>query len=144
MPDVPKAASVSAPEIFAVQDDFLPIGTFSRQQRLLTASDFKQVFDRPVKTGTPAFSLLARPNGRGHARLGLAVPKKQVRRAVDRNRIKRVIRESFRQAQDDLAGLDIVVLVRSKARELDNRQLRKELERQWQRLKKKCENSLSF
>jgi ribonuclease P protein component len=144
MPVAPRAANGSAPERFAVQDDSLPIGTFSRQQRLLAAADFKQVFDRPVRAGTSAFSLLARPNGRDFARLGLAVPKRQVRRAVDRNRIKRVIRESFRQAQDDLAGLDIVVLVRGKARELDNRQLREELDRQWQRLKKKCENSSLF
>lgn len=143
MPVVPRVASVSAPEPVILADAPRPIGSFSRQQRLPGAAEFRRVFDRPIKTGSAAVTILARPNGKPFARLGLAIPKRQLRRAVDRNRFKRQVRESFRQFQDELAGLDIVVLVRSKARELSNRQFREELARHWQRLKKKCEISSS-
>ena len=45
------------------------------------------------------------------ARLGVTVPKKGNRRAVRRNRIKRIVREQFRHRQADLAGHDLVVQV---------------------------------
>ena len=44
------------------------------------------------------------------SRLGLAISKKHCRKATARNRIKRVIRESFRHHQAELQGLDIVVI----------------------------------
>jgi ribonuclease P protein component len=49
------------------------------------------------------------------ARLGLVVAKKHLKRAVDRNRFKRLVRESFRSHQEQLAGLDVVVLARNGA-----------------------------
>lgn len=55
--------------------------------------------------------LLARPNRMDGARLGLVVPKRILKRAVDRNRAKRQIRESFRLARPELPAWDIVVLV---------------------------------
>jgi len=70
---------------------------FSRQQRLLTPAQFKAVFDRNVtRAASTAFLLLALPNGGDCSRLGLVVGKKALKRAVDRNRVKRVVREQFR------------------------------------------------
>ncbi|MGV6806370.1 MAG: ribonuclease P protein component [bacterium] len=87
--------------------------TFSRDKRLLSAKDFSSVFDAPsYKVARPHFLLLARKNGSEVARLGLVVGKKNCRRAVDRNRIKRVTRDSFRQHQQALSGLDIIFLAR--------------------------------
>jgi len=57
---------------------------------------------------------LAKCNNVELARLGLAVPKKHIHRAVERNRLKRIIRESFRLKQEKLKGNDIVVVVRNK------------------------------
>ena len=70
------------------------------------------------------------------ARLGLAVSKKHCRRATARNRIKRIIRESFRQQQDMLTGLDIVVINRPAATEASNREMFDSLEQHWQRCRR--------
>lgn len=66
-----------------------------------------------------------------NARLGTAVAKKILKRAVDRNRVKRLIRESFRLKQHDLAGLDLVVMC-ARGIDLSNmHQLRDSLDRHW-------------
>jgi ribonuclease P protein component len=78
--------------------------------------------------------VLWRPNGRSEARLGLAVSKKNVRRAVDRNLLKRIIRESFRMRKDDMAGVDVVVLSRRDVPVHEKRLLRDSLEGHWKRL----------
>ena len=54
--------------------------------------------------------MLCRENTDETARLGLAISKKQCRKATARNRIKRATREAFRQHQHKLKGLDIVVI----------------------------------
>lgn len=46
------------------------------------------------------------------ARLGIVVAKRNVRLAVARNKLKRLVRESFRQQQQRLNGLDIVVVIK--------------------------------
>lgn len=58
------------------------------------------------------FTVFAVPNGQRHSRLGIIVGKKAVPRAVDRNRAKRLVRESFRVLRHRLGGVDIVVRVR--------------------------------
>lgn len=54
---------------------------------------------------------MSRPNELDHARLGMVVAKRQFRRAVDRNRMRRIIRETFRLQGPDLPALDVVVRV---------------------------------
>lgn len=56
--------------------------------------------------------MFAARSGTGRARLGIVVAKRNVKLAVDRNKLKRQIRESFRQQQLTLAGLDVVVVVK--------------------------------
>jgi ribonuclease P protein component len=60
-------------------------------------------------------------------RLGLAIAKKRVKLAVQRNRIKRIIRESFRLNQHVLPAIDMVVMVKSGIDQLDNKEINKEL-----------------
>jgi ribonuclease P protein component len=56
-----------------------------------------------------ALVLQLRANGLSYGRLGLIVPKRHVPLAVDRNRIKRLVREWFRHRQHGLAGRDVLV-----------------------------------
>jgi len=56
--------------------------------------------------------VLAQPNGLAPARLGLALPRRRFQSAVERNRIKRIVRETFREHLDDLKGLDVVVMLK--------------------------------
>ena len=84
---------------------------FARDRRLLRRREFDAVFGRPtMRLSVPPLWLAARPSDADAARLGLVVGKKVLRRAVDRNRAKRAIRESFRLTQG-LPPLDIVVRV---------------------------------
>lgn len=72
------------------------------------------------------------PNQLPHARLGIIIGKKYLRRAVDRNRVRRVIRESFRQSKEKLKGLDIIVMIRANCSSLDNKTLRSNIGDIWQ------------
>jgi ribonuclease P protein component len=116
-------------------------GRFARQQRLTQASEFKSVFDSPcVKQGDSSMLMLAKINTNETARLGLAVAKKQLKRAVSRNRFKRLTRESFRQHLDSMNNLDIVVIARAGALNKSNQELLEILSKNWQILNKKCGN----
>ena len=108
---------------------------YGREKRLLTPRQFKAVFDSPSgKAPGKNVLLLARANDLEHPRLGLVIGKKSVKLAVERNRIKRQIRESFRLNQIPLMGLDIVVVARKGLADLDNEELREQFGKLWKRL----------
>jgi len=104
-------------------------------QRLLNADDYQRVFNgQPWKSSDAYLTLLAIANSHQYARLGLVIMKKRVKHAVQRNRIKRVVRESFRQHKIQLSGLDLVVLAKDKTAQYDNAILFASLQKHWQRL----------
>ncbi len=108
---------------------------FDRDKRLLTARQFSAVFDSPTgKVPGKHVLLLARENGLDHPRLGLVIGKKNVKLAVQRNRLKRLIRESFRHNQETLTGWDIVVIARKGLGELENPELHQQFGKLWKRL----------
>ena len=94
---------------------------FPRELRLLTPSHFTFVFQQPQRAGTPQITILGRLNSLGHPRIGLTVAKKNVKRAHERNRIKRLTRESFRLRQHELPPMDFVVVAKRGVADLDNR-----------------------
>lgn len=108
--------------------------TFPREARLTEARDFGLVFRRARRSTDPAFSILARSNSVGRSRLGLAISRKCARRNVDRNRIKRLIRESFRHRRQQLPALDYVVMCRPAVLTQSNAELFHALDLHWSRL----------
>ena len=106
---------------------------FPRTAKLTKPADFKRVFERNAASVDGCFRVIARPATGGMSRLGLAVSRKVDRRAVGRNRIKRLVRESFRHWRAATPGepLDIVVLARPGAAGAANEKLFSSLERHW-------------
>lgn len=109
--------------------------SFPKGKRLLNAKDYSRVFDKAdAKASHKHLLLLARQNnGPGH-RLGLVIAKKNVRLAVQRNRIKRVTREFFRSLPQNDSPMDVVLLTRRGIDQLDNAELSTILQQQWQKL----------
>lgn len=131
---VPKVEKNSPPDN---SPDALTDHRFTRQHRLLSSGDFKAVFDNNiVRVGNGEFLLLARPTNHSQSRLGLVVSKKNNKRAVDRNTIKRILRESFRNKRFQEA-LDIVILTRQGTRNFTRPALVSSVNSIWLRLDKK-------
>tara|TARA_Y100000034_G_C6885237_1_gene406351 strand:- start:917 stop:1282 length:366 start_codon:yes stop_codon:yes gene_type:complete len=107
---------------------------FNRESRLLTPGQFQQVFSKSSRFGSSHFTILVSPNKTNKPRLGFAVAKKRVKLAVQRNRIKRITRESFRLKQHELPNVDMVVLVKSGIDNLDNDTINKQLAKIWRKL----------
>jgi ribonuclease P protein component len=80
-----------------------------RDARLVNQGDFDRVFADNQRARTDYVMVMARPNQVGHARLGMVIPKRLLARAVDRNRVKRCVRESFRLVLAELPACDFVV-----------------------------------
>lgn len=113
---------------------------FSRSSRLTKAAEYQRVFQNNNRVSDDCFTLLVTKKRGIRSRLGFAIAKKQVKRAVDRNRIKRLIRESFRKHQHQLPNHDVVVMVRFKILKLTHAQIFNRLERHWRSVTKVCEN----
>lgn len=110
---------------------------FPKSHRLLRPADYGKVFDDvQLKVPHKNFLILATPNNLGHARVGLIFAKKNLKLAVQRNRIKRQVRETFRH-QTELPPVDIIVLGRQGLAAMDCEAVRSSLNSLWHRLAKK-------
>ena len=105
---------------------------------MLTPEDFQPVFKNAVPAVSPHITLLARKNNFEHPRLGMAIPKKHIKRAVGRNRIRRVVREQFRHQQHSLPAIDIVVIAKKGVADLSNEELNQVLDKLWRKLIQRC------
>ncbi|MFY9972806.1 MAG: ribonuclease P protein component [Chromatiaceae bacterium] len=103
--------------------------------RLRDAAAFRRVFAKPTRFGGSGFLILARTGRCSGPRLGLAISKRCANRAVDRNRLKRIVRESFRLRASQLPAVDVVVLCTRDARQLPPARLRQTLEQAWERIR---------
>lgn len=112
--------------------------TFGKALRLRCAKDYQGVFNHTLfKVHQPCFLLLATLTPSAYeCRLGLVVAKKKVRRAHERNRIKRISRESFRLNRQQLLGLDIVVMPKVGIEQVSNADLQQQLSMAWIKLQR--------
>ncbi len=124
----------------------MPEQRFQRRRRLRRRRDFLRVQGASSRTATAHFVLLvARREDQPDepSRLGLVVTKK-VGHATERNRIKRLCRECFRQWPDFVpAGIDLVVIAKSGSATMSLVEVRAEWERARPSLLRRCADMLA-
>lgn len=121
----------------------LPGNSRHKSSILSTSKEFDRVFSKPdSRLNAGKFLILASQNHLPYNRLGLVISKKNVARAVDRNRLKRLIRESFRLHKT--LGLDMVVLAGRGAGKLENETIFASLDKAWEKLSEKWADESSL
>ena len=116
----------------------MPDYKFTRNNRLISSSDFQQVFkNNSLRVSDRDLLVLAMLNGNQNSRLGLVIGKKNVPSAVGRNKVKRAIRETFRKNTFKIP-IDIVVIARQGVGTLSSEQLNLLLNQSWCRLRDRC------
>jgi ribonuclease P protein component len=108
--------------------------TFTPAQRLHNKADYDRVYRNSRRFGDAMFAIFICHSGYHTPRLGLSTAARVVGGAVRRNRIKRLVRESFRQHQHELPNVDIVVNARAGARSADNASILRSLEHHWKKV----------
>ena len=103
--------------------------TFARCHRLTRTDEFSSVFGfrRAIRGKLLTVHYQPRPDGETVARLGLVIAKKFLRRAVDRNQVKRIVREQFRCLRGDIPAVDVVARLTVKSARIDRKLLADEV-----------------
>jgi ribonuclease P protein component len=114
---------------------------FGAELRLRSKLQFDAIYASGRRLDDRYFGLRVKPNGLGHPRVGLAVAVKTAGNAVSRNRLRRLVRESFRLAQHELPAVDVVVAAKFPAAEAPAPTLRASLATLWQRVASTCATS---
>jgi ribonuclease P protein component len=112
--------------------------TFPAARRLRRKWEFDQLYAGGKRFGNNHFGITMQPNALGLARLGLAVASKPFGGSVPRNRLRRLIRESFRLRQHELPDVDLVVSARPRAKDASAAELRASLDGLWDKVKVQC------
>lgn len=107
------------------------VNGFPKERRLSGASSFDRLFKAGRRFRTPILNAYTLPAATAASRLGITVSRKNVRRAVDRNRLKRLIRESFRLNAHRIANTDIVIQATPRTLSAQATDIRDTLERLW-------------
>jgi ribonuclease P protein component len=115
--------------------------TFPPRRRLRRKSEYDAAYARGRRFADAYFAVVARANGLGCARLGLAIATKAAGNSVERNRVRRVIREAFRLRQHDLPAVDLVVSARGAVAGAENAVLHASLETLWDKVTQQCASS---
>jgi len=106
----------------------VPTLRFTKKAKLIKTDEFSSVFNFRKRISAKFLALHYQPNQIGHARLGLVVGKKVARRAVDRNYMRRVLREFFRMQQHEINHFDLVIRVQKKFEKEDFIQIKQEFD----------------
>ncbi len=99
---------------------------FDKTRSLLQKKEYEDVFKCAKKIVTPYFIVLYCPNTKGYSRLGLAISKKKIAKSHDRNRVKRIIRETFR-TDPTLDTVDMVFVAKTGFSHLKNLLVREDV-----------------
>ena len=107
---------------------------FSKIHRLNRPAQFKKVFGSACRSSDDYLLVIANKNNKGIPRLGMAISRKNIKSAIKRNQLKRIIRESFRANKTRLEKLDIVVKAHNDADGVNKNILTESLSRHWQHI----------
>lgn len=129
---VPRAASASQSDPTARGG--MGLYSLPRAARLLKAGDFAALRGKSKRISVRHFVAEFSANGQTTCRLGQAVSRRVSKRAVDRNRIKRLVRESYRLVRSGLPAVDILLIARSSAVPAPAGELRDDLAALWNKL----------
>lgn len=114
---------------------------FTADLRLRSKLQFDAVYAGGRRIDDRFFSLRIKANGLAHPRVGLAVAVKTAGNAVKRNRLRRLVKESFRLNQHELPAVDVVVAVKNAGAEAPPTSLRDSLATLWKRVASTCASS---
>ncbi|HEY9268768.1 MAG TPA: ribonuclease P protein component [Methylotenera sp.] len=106
----------------------MPTLRFTKKAKLIKTDEFSSVFNFRKRISAKFLALHYQPNQIGRARLGLVVGKKVAKRAVDRNYMRRVLREFFRIQQHEINHVDLVIRVQKKFDKEDFIQIKQEFD----------------
>ena len=104
---------------------------FKRRYRLLDQPAFSTVFEAKKKRFGGTFIIYSRLNHHEYPRIGIILSKKQVRLASERNRIRRLVRESFRLNINTLPCMDFVLVGLHAMQHLNGKEIVQCIEKQW-------------
>ncbi|CAL4317719.1 Ribonuclease P protein component [Buchnera aphidicola (Eriosoma lanigerum)] len=104
---------------------------FKKKSRLLKSKNFKYSFKK--KISNKEFIILSRINTFSYSRIGLIISKKNINKSHERNRIKRLIRETFRLSQHQLLNMDFLVIKKKQLNKINNKKLIDSLNNLWKK-----------
>jgi ribonuclease P protein component len=112
----------------------------TKQAKIVKTDDFSSVFNLRKRIASKHLIVRYRPNEANVARLGLIVSKKTAKLAVQRNYMRRVLRELFRLNQHNLLAIDLVIQVQIAFEKPEFVEIKKEFEHLMQKLLTKTIN----
>ncbi|MDR3416383.1 MAG: ribonuclease P protein component [Nevskia sp.] len=139
----PRGAPVSSRNLAVTPGGKIAAGADSgarlqRHSRIRRPAEFKQAFAKGFRITRAPLAVVCKPNDVGLPRVGLAIARKAAPRAVDRNRVKRLIREEFRQNQSRLPAVDLVFYGTAGLDAMDAARLRAVLAEIWLKVIDRC------
>ena len=99
-----------------------------KQAKMIKTDDFSSVFNFRKRIATQYLALHYQPNTYQRPRLGLVVGKKVAKLSVNRNYMRRVLREFFRLQQHEICHVDLIVRVQKKFSKNDFTKIKKEFD----------------
>ncbi len=112
--------------------------TLPAKRRVRRKADFDAAYARGQRFGNGFFAVTVYSHEQPGPRIGLAVSNRTSGGSVQRNRIRRVIRESFRLHQRELPSVDLIVSARARARGASGSEMHAALAALWKKVAEQC------